>query len=109
MARSIGLIASVFGILTVKAREDEDPMNALNRGYLVTTILAMAGFYVAVYMMLDNNLWLYAAGVVGILTSYAFVWITQYYTEYRYRPVQSIAESCKTGPATHIITGFAVA
>jgi K(+)-stimulated pyrophosphate-energized sodium pump len=35
--------------------------------------------------------------------------ITQYYTEYRYRPVQSIAEASQTGPATNIITGSAVA
>src|SRR5690606_31881752 len=41
-------------------------------------------------------------------TSFAYVYITQYYTEDKYRPVQSIAESCKTGPATTIITGFAV-
>src|SRR5438067_1278592 len=95
MARAFGLIASVVGIYIVKAREDEDPMKALNRGYLVTTLLAMAGFYVAVHLMLAANLWLFAAGVAGILTSYAFVWITQYYTEYRYRPVQSIALASK--------------
>jgi len=109
MARAFGLIASIAGILVVRTDEDKDPMRALNIGYLVTTILAMAGFYLAVRLMLRNNLWLFAAGVVGILTSYAFVWITQYYTEYRYRPVKSIAQSSLTGPATNIITGFAVA
>src|SRR2546427_446246 len=31
------------------------------------------------------------------------------YTEYRYRPVQSIAAASVTGPATNIIAGFAVA
>jgi hypothetical protein len=30
--------------MSVKAKENEDPMNALNRGYLVTTVLAMGGF-----------------------------------------------------------------
>ncbi|MGH8056380.1 MAG: proton/sodium-translocating pyrophosphatase, partial [Candidatus Entotheonellia bacterium] len=32
-----------------------------------------------------------------------------YYTEHRFPPVRSIAESSQTGPATNIITGFAVA
>jgi K(+)-stimulated pyrophosphate-energized sodium pump len=109
MARAFGLIASIVGILVVRTDEDKDPMRALNIGYLVTTILAMAGFYVAVRLMLGNSGWLFGAGIVGILTSYAFVWITQYYTEYKYRPVQSIAQASRTGPATNIITGFAVA
>ncbi len=109
MARAFGLIASIAGILVVRTDEDQDPMRALNFGYLITTILAVIGFYFAVRLMLQDNRWLFGAGVVGIFTSYAFVWITQYYTEYRYRPVKSIAQSSVTGAATNIITGFAVA
>ena len=109
VARAFGLLASIAGILVVRTREDADPMQALNRGYYVTTILAIVGFYIAVHQLLENNLWFFAAGVVGILTSFVFVYITQYYTEYRYRPVQSIALASRTGPATNIITGFAVA
>ncbi len=109
VARAFGLIASIVGILVVRTREDADPMHALNRGYYVTTVLAFLGFYIAVRELLQDNLWFFAAGAVGIVTSFLFVFITQYYTEYRYRPVKSIAEAAQTGPATTIITGFAVA
>lgn len=111
VARAFGIIASIVGVYCVRMKsEDEDPMHALNRGYYVTTVLAIIGFYVAVKWLLpfDNNIWFFYAGIVGVATSFIFVWITQYYTEYRYRPVRSIAESCVTGPATNIITGFAV-
>ena len=108
VARAFGLIASIIGIMAVRTDEDKDPMQALNRGFYITTVLAMAGFFVAVQLLLGGNMMLFAAGIIGIVTSFAYVWITQYYTEYKYRPVLSIAESCKTGPATTIITGFSV-
>ncbi len=114
LARAFGLIASIIGIWGVKVKDNEDPMKALNRGYLVTTIFAVIGFALACYMMFDPKVaegawWkLFLCGVTGIITSFIFVFITQYYTEYTYRPVKSIAESCKTGPATTIISGFSV-
>ncbi len=108
VARAFGLIASIIGVLVVKTREDRDPMQALNRGFYVTTLFALIGFYVAVVLLLKGNMMLFGAGVVGIVTSFLFVYITQYYTEYKYRPVQSIAKACLTGPATTIISGFAI-
>src|SRR5690606_19796539 len=95
-------------------RGDEDPMKSLNRGYMFTTAIALAGFFFACFFLLRTEdaprsyLWFFGCGVVGILASFLFVWITEYYTETRYRPVQQIAKSCETGPATTIISGLAV-
>jgi K(+)-stimulated pyrophosphate-energized sodium pump len=109
VARAFGLIASIIGIMMVRSAEDEDPMAALNRGYYIATGLATVGFFLATWQMLGGYwFWFFIAGLTGIITSLLFVYITEYYTEYRYRPVRSIAESSQTGPATNIITGFAV-
>src|SRR5256712_6892249 len=43
-----------------------------------------------------------------MVTAFLYVWITQYYTEARYRPVKEIARASETGPATNIISGFSV-
>jgi len=129
VARGFGILASIVGVMTVSAKEEESPMSALNRGYAVTTVIAMALFGVAAYLMLQPNAvtavnpdkpsetftpsdltWFYflLCGAVGMVTSFLFVWITQYYTEAKYRPVREIAKASETGPATNIISGFSV-
>ncbi len=114
VARAFGLLASIVGIFVVKTREDADPMQALNRGYYVAAILAIGGFFLATKWLLYNEAhpnawWLYfLCGIIGVLTSVVFVYITQYYTEYKYRPVREIAEASQTGPATNVIAGIGV-
>jgi K(+)-stimulated pyrophosphate-energized sodium pump len=117
VAAAAGLLASVVGVFSVRMREDEDPMRALNRGFYVTAALALVGLYFSCRYMLDapavtgaSPVWLsfFWCAVIGIATSFGFVLVTQYYTEHRYRPVRSIADQSVTGPATNIIAGLAV-
>jgi K(+)-stimulated pyrophosphate-energized sodium pump len=111
---ALGLICSIIGVMSVSTTEDADPMKALNRGYYITAALVSVVFFFACRWLLVTpdapDAWLYYFGcaIIGILTSIAFVFITQYYTEYRYRPVLSIADASQTGPATNIIMGLAV-
>lgn len=105
---ALGLLCSVVGVFSVSMKEDADPMDALNRGFYVSSALSVAAFYLAVQLLLGGNLWLFGAGVIGIATSFLFVFLTQYYTDHKFRPVRFIAESCTTGPATAIISGISV-
>ena len=105
--RAVGIVASMVGIVAVGMGDVTNPMRALNRGQWVMNVVAAIGIAVITMLML-NNIWFVYAGLVGLATSIAFVYITQYYTAGTYRPVQEIARASKTGPATNIISGVAV-
>jgi len=115
VARAFGIVASIIGIFTVRVKDDDEvPMKALTRGYLITSILVAIALYFVTRSMLSgvngdvNFIYFYFAALTGLLMSVVFVYITQYYTEYRFRPVKEIAKASITGPATNIIAGVAV-
>jgi len=113
VVRAFGLLSTIVAMFFVTGSEKEDPMNILNRGYWATTLLSAVGLAVTCAVMLQtggSNAWVYffGAGVVGLATSVAFVYITQFYTAGSYRPVRELAEASRTGAATNIIAGTAV-
>ena len=111
--RSFGIFATIIGLTSVPifAKDDgkQDPMTPLNYGYYIVSILSVIGLAITTRVMLgDEWYWFFFCGLIGIATSIAFVYITQYYTSGGWRPVKEIADASRTGPATNIITGTAV-
>ncbi|CAI0410021.1 unnamed protein product [Linum tenue] len=92
----------------------EDPMAVLQKGYSITIVLAVLTFGASTRWMLYTeqapSAWFSFAlcGLVGIITAYAFVWISKYYTDYKYEPVRSLALASSTGHGTNIIAGVSL-
>ncbi|MBI4801998.1 MAG: sodium/proton-translocating pyrophosphatase [Elusimicrobia bacterium] len=104
-ARASGLVASIAGVISARAQEGAKPMSVLNKGYAVASAVSVGGLGLAVFFLLAGNLWLFMAGVIGIVASCLLVFIAYYYNGYKYRPVKRVAESSKSGPAAVCLSG----
>ena len=118
VARALGILASIVGIFLVKVKNDnDDPMKSLKGGFIITSLINMVLLFFVVQNMLSgtlengtkvNYIYLYGCAITGILLSYIFVIITDYYTSVTHKPVKNIADSSETGAGTNIITGLSV-
>jgi K(+)-stimulated pyrophosphate-energized sodium pump len=108
LARSFGLIGTLVGSVFVYSRKKEDPFTSLTRGLIVTGIISAAGFYFLTVVLLNGEMNMFYAALVGIVAAVLVAWITDYYTSYRRKPTLEIASASESGPAPGIATGFAV-
>ena len=102
---TIGLLASVCGIVIVRIRSNAPPEAALRSGTLLAPVIfaIMAWFMMEAMDIPPNVWWSVICGAVGGV----FIGlITEYYTGGG--PVKKIAKSGETGAATVMITGLAV-
>ena len=106
--RAIGVVTSIIGILGVTPRsETEHGMKAINRGFFLSAGVSAAAVLVAskIYMHSYRPA---LAVIIGLVLASIIQILTQYFTDTKFRPVQEIAESTVTGPATTILSGFAI-
>jgi K(+)-stimulated pyrophosphate-energized sodium pump len=110
-ARAIGVLASIIGIFAVRATDrDKSAMAPINRGFLTASVLTVIGTLLVAIMYVGNGPFdegwrMFAAVVAGLLLAQVVSRLTEYYTSTEHRPVQEIAESTRTGPATTVLSG----
>jgi K(+)-stimulated pyrophosphate-energized sodium pump len=106
--RAVGVITSIIGILAVTPRsEEEHGMRAINRGFFLSAAISAAAVFVISGLYMDD-LRPAVAVLFGLILASVIQVLTQYFTDTKYKPVQEIAESTQTGPATTILSGFSI-
>ncbi len=132
--RAIGVFASIIGTYAVRAKdESEHAMKPIQNGFMVASVLSVVGFIITtiLYLVPALQTWitenpakfagvtdakaaatvlgwkLFGITTVGILLSFFISQLTEYFTSTETKPVQEIANSTITGPATVILSGTA--
>jgi len=121
----VGIIASIIGFFFVRTKEGGNPQTGLNMGTFGAGALMILGTIGAIkYLMpageitvtdiitgasMTYSWWgIVIAVVAGLCAGIAVGLLTEYYTATNKKPVGTIVEASKTGPATTIIQGIAV-
>jgi K(+)-stimulated pyrophosphate-energized sodium pump len=105
---AIGILASLIGVLVVKARgKDRNALAPINRGFWLAALLTVIGaFLVAQYYV--HDLKVFWAVFTGVVLSLVASQITEQFTSTERGPVKEIAASTRTGPATAVLSGISI-
>ncbi len=104
-----GMIASMIGAATIGSKNISDVMKPLNKSFYISAGIAISLNFVFTYLFLGQTSTAYAlfgSTVVGVMLVPVIQKITDRYTNYKYKPVQEIADSAKWGYASLTLMGI---
>ena len=110
----VAIIASVIGTFFVRGK---NVMGALYKGVLGAGVISAIGTWFVIDGIVGDGLELntdvtytsgelYIAAVVGLVLTALLMFITEYYTGTKWKPVKDVAKASETGHATNIIAGL---
>ena len=106
---SSGMIASIIGVVIVGSKNIKDVMKPLNRSFYVSSAIAIALNFAFITQFIDDSpvaFALFGSTVIGVILVPIIQKITDYYTSYKQKPVNEIADSAKWGYASLILMGI---
>lgn len=130
---AIGVLTAIIGIFAVSPRpSDRSGMTAINRGFFISAAISAVLVVVAVFVFvpaswseiesigglaaetvgrgepLDPRWFTLGAVFIGIVLAAVIQQLTAYFTETNRRPVDDVAKTSLTGPATVILSGISL-
>ena len=114
------ILTSIAGTFFVRLGSSKNIMGALYKGFIATAIFSAIILYPVTDKIIGldtiysstnaefSGFGLYSCGIIGLIITGLIIWITEYYTGTKFRPVLSIAKSSTTGHGTNVIQGLAV-
>jgi len=109
---SVGIIASIIGIMTIRLNKNKYPQKILRSGTYVAGAVFFFFTVLLTYWFIDRGVFVnfgpFYAIIAGLAVGILIGLITEYYTSSSFNGVLGIVRESETGHATNIIRGIAI-